>query len=274
MDYEVYRTSQSAPGGIDTLLSIRLVHMSNWSKLWQIYTRSIVSTIVTILLVSITLFFLLEVGSGDITLKILGPFATQEQRASYSAQLGLDAPAWQRYVDWLAGNDWRAEGQTGFPLVTLANPQTGEADWWADMDGQLTRWTMEEGQLIALIRQPDGSTLPSPAPDDVWRAGEGGEQLFWGVDTKNNAVKWVKARANPSGCVDQGRSAPRRGRPRQYIPLRKGLLRGDPGKSLQTGRPVAVTLVAPCAQHLILAGVAFPDRHAPGPLPGHHCGDQ
>ena len=61
--------------------------------------RSVVSTIVTILLVSIGLFLLIEVGSGDISVKILGVFATPEQRASYRAQLGLNAPVWQRYLD-------------------------------------------------------------------------------------------------------------------------------------------------------------------------------
>ena len=45
--------------------------------------RSIVSTIITLLLVSITLFFLLEVGSGDIALKILGVFSTEQQRESF-----------------------------------------------------------------------------------------------------------------------------------------------------------------------------------------------
>jgi peptide/nickel transport system permease protein len=219
-------------------------------------TRSIISTIVTMLLVSITLFFLLEVGSGDITIKILGPFATQEQRASYSAQLGLDAPAWQRYVDWLVGNDWRAERQTQMPLVTADNPQTGEADWWADVDGQLTRWNMEDGQLFALARQEDGSTVSSPAADEIWQTGEDGE-FFWGVDTKNNAVKWVKGSGEAVWVLTKAGLRQEGDGPRQYIPLRKGLLRGDPGKSLQTARPVAVTLVPRVRNTLILAGVAF-----------------
>ena len=64
--------------------------------------RSLISTVVTMLLVSILLFLLIEVGSGDISVKILGVFATEEQKASYRAQLGLDAPLWQRYVDWLS----------------------------------------------------------------------------------------------------------------------------------------------------------------------------
>jgi peptide/nickel transport system permease protein len=45
--------------------------------------------------------------------------------------------------------------------------------------------------------------------------------------------------------------------PRQYIPLKKGLLRGDPGESLQTGRPVAVTLLPRIRNTAVLAGVAF-----------------
>ena len=102
--------------------------------------RSVISTIITMLLVSILLFLLIQVGSGDITVKILGVFATEEQRASYRAQLGLDAPLPQQYLDWLIGNDWRASSQVGYPLVAVMNPQTEEKDWWADVDGQLTRW--------------------------------------------------------------------------------------------------------------------------------------
>ena len=159
--------------------------------------RSLISTVITILLVSIALFFLLEVGSGDITVKILGVFATEEQRASYRAQLGLDAPSWQRYADWLIGNDWRAAAYTGFPLVTEDNLQMGEAEWWADLNGSLTRWTMEKGELFVLTRQPDGSSDKQPAPADVWQTGENGEEFFWGVDTKGNAVKWVRGAGEP-----------------------------------------------------------------------------
>ena len=109
--------------------------------------RSIVSTIVTMLLVSIALFLLIEVGTGDISIKILGIFSTPEQRASYRAQLGLDAPTWQRYLDWLVGNDWRAESLVGHPLVTVKNPQSKETEWWAEIDDQLVRWKMEKGEL-------------------------------------------------------------------------------------------------------------------------------
>jgi peptide/nickel transport system permease protein len=218
--------------------------------------RSIISTIITMLLVSIALFFLVEVGSGDISVKILGVFATPEQRASYNAQLGLDAPAWQRYVDWLVGNDWRAENKVGYPLVTDINPQTGEADWWADVDGQLTRWRMEEGQLLTLKRQEDGSTS-AHLTSGGWEVDEEGREIFWGVDTKNNAVKWQRGEGAEVWVLTKAGLRKEGDGPQRYIPLRKGLLRGDPGISLQFGRPVAVTLIPRIRNTLVLAGVAF-----------------
>jgi peptide/nickel transport system permease protein len=218
--------------------------------------RSIVSTIVTMLLVSLALFFLIEVGSGDITVKILGVFSTPEQRASYSAQLGLDAPSWQRYLDWLIGNDWRAKKMVGYPLVTALNPQTGEADWWADVDGELTRWALEEGRLLALKRQEDGSAI-SHISSGNWQIDDEGKEYFWGLDTKNNAVKWVRGEGSEVWALTKAGLRKEGDGPQQYIPLRKGILRGDPGISLQYGRPVAVTLVTRVRNTLVLAGVAF-----------------
>ena len=85
--------------------------------------RSFLSAVITMLLVSIALFTLLEIGSGDIAVKILGVFATEEQKASYRAQLGLNAPPWQRYLDWLIGNDWRAESMVArFLLIWKTCP--------------------------------------------------------------------------------------------------------------------------------------------------------
>jgi peptide/nickel transport system permease protein len=219
-------------------------------------TRSIVSTIVTMLLVSIVLFILIEVGSGDISVKILGVFATPEQRASYRAQLGLNDPVWLRYLDWLVGNDWRAEDRVGYPLVTAVNPQTGENDWWAEVDGELTRWQLDQGRLLALKRQEDGSTT-SHLVSGAWQTDESGQEFFWGVDTKNNAVKWVRGEGAEVWVLTKAGLRKEGDGPQEYIPLRKGLVRGDAGKSLQFGRPVAVTLIPRVRNTLVLAGVAF-----------------
>ena len=45
--------------------------------------------------------------------------------------------------------------------------------------------------------------------------------------------------------------------PAQYIPLRKGLLRGDAGLSLQSGRPVSAALGTRVRNTAVLAGAAF-----------------
>jgi peptide/nickel transport system permease protein len=218
--------------------------------------RSIVSTIVTMLIVSIVLFIFLEVGTGDITIKLLGVFSTQEQRDSYRKQLGLDRPAWQRYVDWLVGTDWQVKSRLDYPLVVVKNPKTGEPEWWAEVNGQYMRWNMEEGELIALVRQPDGSAAKTPA-EVQWKKDEAGREIFWGVDTRNNAVLWVRGGGETVYLRTKTGFSEVKDGPVQFIPLRKGLLRGDPGTSLQTGRPVMFTLLPRLRNTLILAGAAF-----------------
>lgn len=218
--------------------------------------RSIISTIVTMLLVSLLLFVLIDVGSGDITVKILGIESTAEQRASYRAQLGLDAPLLQRYLDWLVGNDWRVSRRVGYPLVAVGNPQTGEKEWWADVDGQLTRWKLEEGRLMALKRQTDGSTT-SHLVSGAWQTDESDQEFFWGLDNQNRAVKWVRGAGEEVWVRTKAGFRKMGDGPQEYIPLLKGMLRGDPGKSLEFGRPVAVTLVPRIRNTLVLAGVSF-----------------
>lgn len=218
--------------------------------------RSVVSTIVTMLLVSIALFLLVEVGSGDITVKILGVFSTPEQRASYRAQLGLNDSVWQRYLDWLIGSDWRAQNKVGYPLVTIINDKTNEPEWWTDVNGELTRWQLADGQLQALKRQPDGSAV-AHLMNEEWQIDENGKEHFWGVDTKNNAVKWVRGEGSEVWVLTKAGLRKEGNGPQEYIPLRKGLMRGDAGKSLQYGRPVSVTMFSRVKNTLILAGVAF-----------------
>jgi peptide/nickel transport system permease protein len=218
--------------------------------------RSIISTIVTMLLVSIALFTLLEVGTGDIALKILGVFSTEEQRASYRAQLGLDRSPWLRYVDWLVGNDWQARSLIGHPLVTIPNEQTQELEWWASVDGENTRWKMEDNQLYALIRQPNGSAT-AHLVEDSWNVDEDGKEYFWGVSTRNNAVLWVRGEGETTFVRTKTGFMEVKDGPQQFIPLRKGLVRGDPGVSLQTGRPVAQHLFPRVRNTMVLAAAAF-----------------
>jgi peptide/nickel transport system permease protein len=48
-----------------------------------------------------------------------------------------------------------------------------------------------------------------------------------------------------------------KGAPRQYIPLQRGLARGDPGTSFETRRPVGETLWPRLFNTLLLAAIAF-----------------
>lgn len=221
--------------------------------------RSILSTIVTMLFVSVLLFWLLEVGSGDITVKILGTFATMEQRASYRLQLGLDQPFLLRYATWLVGNDWWVAGRVGVPLQTVRNESTGENEWWAVVDGQFMRWQLEDGELLALIRQADGSSH-KVSGETFWQAAtqeEGGDAVFWGLNVNNSAVKWVRGQENRAFVFSMSGMREEGDAPVAYIPLTKGLLRGDFGESLQTGRPVSATLFTRVRNTFVLALLAF-----------------
>jgi len=208
------------------------------------------------LLVSMALFFMLEVGTGDVALKILGVFSTEEQRASFRAQLGLNRSPWLRYSEWLVGNDWKAKKNIGYPLTTIPNPQTNEIEWWADVEGQPTRWKMEDGELIALLRQPDGSTIEQTGLD-LWQKQADGSEIFWGVDTRNNAVRWARGEEIVIYLRTKTGFAELSDGPVEWIPLKRGIIRGDPGKSLLTGRAVSVTLLPRIRNTTVLAATAF-----------------
>ena len=235
--------------------------------------KSIVSTIITLFLVSISLFFLTEVGGGDIALKILGVFSTPEQRQSFRGQLGLDAPAWQRYVDWLVGNDWRVDGKVGHPLVSIPNPKNNESQWWAEVDGRHLRWQFKDGELIRQVRQPDGNVVKEKQTDG-WRKDDRGNEYFWGVDRKNNAVKWMKGGGEGVWILSAAGLRKEAGGGVEFVPLRKGLVRGDAGLSMQYNRPVSNLILPRIRNTALLAGLAFCRGYAPGAFIGDFSGYQ
>jgi peptide/nickel transport system permease protein len=57
----------------------------------------------TLWIVSLLLFFGTDALPGDTATAILGQRATPELLAELRAELGLNAPAWSRYVDWVTG---------------------------------------------------------------------------------------------------------------------------------------------------------------------------
>ena len=59
--------------------------------------------LLTLLVVSIIIFFAVELLPGDLAESVLGQGATEETVRALREELGLDRPAIVRYFDWLAG---------------------------------------------------------------------------------------------------------------------------------------------------------------------------
>lgn len=72
-------------------------------------------SIVTLLLVSLIIFCMLEVLPGDVASRILGRDATAETLVQLRTELGLDRPAPVRYLAWLGG---LVTGDLGQSLVS------------------------------------------------------------------------------------------------------------------------------------------------------------
>lgn len=80
----------------------------------------------TLLLVSVLAFLAFSVIPSDPTDAILGIEATEEQRATLRAQLGLDLPVYQRYFNWLtafATGDFGQSYKYDMPVAKLVADQ-------------------------------------------------------------------------------------------------------------------------------------------------------
>jgi len=219
--------------------------------------RRFLLLLLTMVLVSMAVFLITESSPGNVARNVLGAFVTPEQEASFLAQAGLDKPAWVRYVYWLLGSDWRAESRVGLKLRRIIT-ERGYVEWWAqDENGKLIRWKLEGDDLIVLIRQPDGSAVE--VKDNArWRRDDKGVSTFWGLDTSNHAVKWEKGTERKVWTFVMGSGwLETTGGPVEFIPLKKGFIRGDPGESLRTGRAVASSLFVRLRNSMVLAGIAF-----------------
>ena len=213
--------------------------------------------LLTMFLVSIAVFLIAESSPGNVARNVLGSFITPEQEASFLAQMGLDKPVYVRYVYWLTGSDWHAEAKVDMELRRITTSD-GFDEWWAvGEDGNLIRWKMEGEDLIAIVRKKNGEVVER-VDNERWETNEKGISTFWGVDTHNSAVLWEKGSDKKvwSFVVGTGWMSASGG-PKSYIPLKKGFLRGDPGVSLRTGRPVAKSIFVRLRNSMVLAGIAF-----------------
>lgn len=220
-------------------------------------TRRILLLLLTMILVSLAVFLIAEASPGNVARNVLGAFVTPEQEASFLEQLGLDKPVWQRYLYWLAGSDWQAAHKIGLPLKRVVTPK-GFVEWWAVLEnGRLAQWELRGDDLMVRLRGPDGQTVLKK-DNGRWVTGHKGSSVFWGVNQDNHAVKWQKGAGRKVWTFIMGSGwKESSGGPVEYIPLKKGFLRGDPGVSLRTGRPVADSLFIRLRNSMVLAGIAF-----------------
>ena len=219
--------------------------------------RRFVLLIITMFLVSIAVFFIVESSPGNVAKNILGAFITPEQEASFLTQMGLDKPITTRYLTWLIGSDWMARSKTGFSMKRIMTIR-GFQEWWAlNEDGNMVRWELEGEDLIANIKMPDGQ-IREKIDNQRWQTDASGRSFFWGIDRHNSAVLWEKNSGKESWIFIIGTGWKKTtGAPKEFIPLKKGFLRGDPGISLRTGRPVSKSIFVRLRNSMVLAGIAF-----------------
>ncbi len=102
----------------------------------------------TLLVVSVLIFFAVELLPGDLAEAVLGQAATEETVAAMRDQLGLDRPAPVRYLEWLGG---AVTGDFGSSLVT--GERVGDAI------GERFQNTLMLAAYAALIAVPVSITL-------------------------------------------------------------------------------------------------------------------
>lgn len=222
--------------------------------------RRLLTMLVTMVIVSIIVFGVVEIVPGNVARNILGAYATPEQEASMQRQLGLDRSVVVRYISWLFGSDWQAQSLVGYPLRDIVVSQgtvQNYHQWWAvDQMGALVQWEVEGAHLYKLVRQADGSTN-KVLDDGSWRKDVQGNTYFWGVDTANRAVEWIQGKGGVEYRLTEAGWIQSNDAPVDYVPLVKGLVRGDFGTSLQYRAPVSQVISRRIQNSAILAVLAF-----------------
>jgi ABC-type dipeptide/oligopeptide/nickel transport system permease component len=130
--------------------------------------RRLLLMLLTMVLVSVAVFLITEAAPGNVARNVLGIQITPAQEASFLNQNGLDEPIYVRYFSWLFGTDWQASAKVGLPVKRITTAD-GFKEWWAvEEDGTLVRWQLEGEDLIARMRQSDG-TVETAVDNGRWQ---------------------------------------------------------------------------------------------------------
>lgn len=82
----------------------------------------LILTVITLVLLSLAVFFLAQVLPGDIARQILGPYAAPEQVDMLNERLGTYDPFLDRYLSWAGGfitGNWGVSPILGVPVQTV-----------------------------------------------------------------------------------------------------------------------------------------------------------
>ncbi len=86
------------------------------------------SLVISLAVASLVIFFVIEVAPGDPASFMLGINAQPDTVAALRAELGLDVPKWQRYLDWVGGM-LHGDFGTSYTYRTPVSEMIGERLW-------------------------------------------------------------------------------------------------------------------------------------------------
>ncbi|HUQ34752.1 MAG TPA: ABC transporter permease [Aestuariivirga sp.] len=95
-------------------------------NIWRMLGVRILLSILTLLLVSIIIFAIIEILPGDVASRILGRDATPQALALLRERLSLDDPSYLRYFRWLAGilqGDFGKALSSSRPISDILGPR-------------------------------------------------------------------------------------------------------------------------------------------------------
>ncbi|OLT38524.1 peptide ABC transporter permease [Saccharomonospora sp. CUA-673] len=96
--------------------------------MFRVILRRLLVSVAVLWVVTLLVFVATLLLPGDPARAILGQAATPDRIAALNAQLGLDAPVWQRYLDWLGGvftGDLGVSAATQGPVTELLGERVG-----------------------------------------------------------------------------------------------------------------------------------------------------
>ena len=95
-------------------------------NIWRMLGARILLSILTLILVSIIIFAIIEILPGDVASRILGRDATPQALALLRERLNLDDPSYLRYFRWLAGilqGDFGNALSSSRPITDILGPR-------------------------------------------------------------------------------------------------------------------------------------------------------